>query len=73
MKKFPHLCQNLARFPLESETFQTRVVEKIKTHTSIFSNLFSENRAVYEITSKNMAEPDGSQMTQYGAYALHSG
>jgi uncharacterized membrane-anchored protein YhcB (DUF1043 family) len=73
MKTSPHLCQNLARSPLESETFQTKVVEKFKTHTSIFSNLISENRAVYEIMSKNMVEPDVSQMTQYGAYALHSG
>jgi len=35
---------------------------------------FSENLAVYEITWKNMVEPDRPQMTiQYGACALHAG
>ena len=39
----------------------------------MFSN-FSENRAVYEIMSKNVVEPEGAQMTsQYGAYAFHAG
>jgi hypothetical protein len=33
-----------------------------------------ENRAVYEIMSKNMVEPDRPQMTiYYGACALHAG
>jgi hypothetical protein len=40
--------------------FDTKVVEKIKTHV-LCSVTFSENRAVYEIMSKNMVEPDGSQ------------
>jgi hypothetical protein len=42
----------------------------------MFSNpfFFLENRAVYEIMSKNMLQLEGQQMTsQYGAYALHSG
>jgi hypothetical protein len=35
---------------------------------------FPENRAVYEIKSKNTVEPDGPQMTsQYGADELHAG
>ena len=35
---------------------------------------FSENRAAYEIMSKNMVEMEGPQMTsQYGAYALNTG
>ena len=39
----------------------------------MFNNFF-ENRAVYEIMSKNVVEPEGPQMTsQYGAYALHTG
>jgi hypothetical protein len=39
----------------------------------MFSNYFSENRAVYEIMSINMVEPEGPQMTlQYGAYELHA-
>ena len=39
-----------------------------------FMYLFSENRTVYEIMSKNTVETEGPQMTsQYGAYALHAG
>jgi hypothetical protein len=53
--------------------FQTKVVEKIKTHF-MFNNFFSESRAVYEIMSKNMVEPEGPQITsQYGAYMLQVG
>jgi hypothetical protein len=33
-----------------------------------------ENRAVYEIISKNMVEPEGPQMmSQHDAYELHPG
>jgi hypothetical protein len=40
----------------------------------IFKNFFSENRVVYEITSTNMVESEGPQITsQYGAYAFHVG
>ena len=43
------------------------------THYMI-NNLFSENRNVYEIMSKNMVELEGPHMTsQYGVYALHAG
>jgi hypothetical protein len=39
-------------------------------NTFYVQNFFSENRAVYEIMSKN----EGPQMTaQYGAYALYVG
>jgi hypothetical protein len=45
----------------------------MKTHF-MFHNFFPENRAGYEIMSKNMVEPEGPQMTsQYGAYALNAG
>jgi hypothetical protein len=38
---------------------------------SIF--FFFENRAAYEVMSKNVVESEGPQMTtQYGAYALHA-
>ena len=41
----------------------------MKTHFFFF-----ENRAFYEIMSKNMVKPEGPQMTsQYGAYELHAG
>jgi hypothetical protein len=46
----------------EREMFQTKGVKKIKTHF-IFSNFFSENFAAYEITWKDMVEPDWPQMT----------
>jgi hypothetical protein len=54
--------------------FQTKVIEKIKTHY-MFSNFFSpENPAFYEIVWKNIAEPDRPQMAiYYGACALHAG
>jgi hypothetical protein len=41
--------------------FHTRVVEKIKPHI-FFSKAFFTHRAFYEITWKNMAEPDAPQM-----------
>jgi hypothetical protein len=34
---------------------------------------FSKNRAVYELMSKNVVEPEGPQTTsQYGAYAFNA-
>ena len=42
--------------------FQTKVLEKIKTHI-LCSITFSENRAVYEIVWTNIVEPDRPQMT----------
>jgi len=41
---------------------QTKVVEKIKTHT-LCSITFFENHTVYEIMWKNTIEPDRPQMT----------
>jgi hypothetical protein len=47
--------------------------ENQNTHLK-FSNFFPENRAVYEIMSKNTMEAEGPQMTsQYGTYELHAG
>jgi len=37
--------------------FQTKVVEKIKTHI-LYTIAFSESLAVYEKMWKNMVEPD---------------
>jgi len=42
--------------------FQTKVVQKIKTHF-VFSNFFFENRAVYEIMWKYTVEWGRLQMT----------
>jgi hypothetical protein len=54
--------------------FQTKVVEKIKTHILCSVTFFPKNRAVYEIMWKNTVQPDRPQMTiQYGACALPAG
>jgi hypothetical protein len=38
----------------------------------MFSNIFSENRAIYEIIPKNMLDPEGLQMTsQHDSHELH--
>ena len=39
-----------------------KVVEKVKVHI-LCSVTFPENRAVYEIMSKNLEEPERPQMT----------
>jgi hypothetical protein len=53
--------------------FQIKVVEEIKTHV-LCSVTFPEIRAIYQIISKNVVEPERPQMTsQHGAYALHAG
>jgi hypothetical protein len=44
--------------------FQTKVVEKIKTHILGLVRFFSlENRVVYEIMWKNVVQPDRPQIT----------
>jgi hypothetical protein len=43
--------------------FQTKVVEKIKTHFLCSINVFLENRAVYEIIWGNIVETDRQQVT----------
>ena len=55
--------------------FETKFAEKIKRTHLMFTNFFFfENRAVYEIMSKNVMRPEEPQMTsQYGAYELHVG
>jgi hypothetical protein len=60
MKTYIYLGQYLAEV-LEWELFQTKVVEKIKTHV-LCSAIVSENRAVYVIKWKNMVEPGRPQM-----------
>jgi hypothetical protein len=62
MKTNMHVWSHLAQFFLEWELFQTKVVEKIKTHISCFIT-FSGSRAVYEIMWKNNEEPRRPQTT----------
>jgi len=53
----------LAQFSLESEMFQTKVVEKIKTHISCSKLLFFESHAVYEIMWQNIVQPARPPLT----------
>jgi hypothetical protein len=63
MKTNKHVLSHLAQCFLQWEVFQTKVVQKIKTHF-VFSNFFPpETRAVYEIMLKNTVQPDRPQMT----------
>jgi hypothetical protein len=48
MKTTRNFLSYLAQLILESEIFQTKVVEKIKTHILCSITLFPENRAFYE-------------------------
>ena len=63
MKTNVHFWSYLARFFLEWEMFQSKVVEKIKTHILWSVTLFFFKLAVYEIMWQNIAEPGRSQMT----------
>ena len=58
MKTNLHLWSYLSQFFVEWEMFQTKVLEKIKTHI-LCSITFFENRAVYEIMWKYTAQPRG--------------
>ena len=60
MKTFSHLWQYLAELFLEWEMSQIKIVEKIKTHI-LCSERFSENRAVYEMVSKNVVELEAAE------------
>ena len=51
METSTHFLSYLAQLFLEWEMFQTKVVEKIKTHI-LCSATFFENRPVYEIIRK---------------------
>ena len=53
----------LAQFFLEWEMFQTKVVQKIKTHIVYLTTFFPENRAVYEIMWKNIVGTGRPQTT----------
>ena len=64
MKNDIHFWSYLAQFCLEWEIFQTKFVEKIKTHIFLSSNFFFfENHALYVITSKDIVQPDRPEMT----------
>jgi hypothetical protein len=48
--------------------FQIKVVDEIKIHV-LCSVTFPENRAVYQIISKNMVEPERPQMAIWQRFA----
>jgi len=58
-----HMWSYVAHFFLEWEMFQTKVVEKIKTHFVFSIFYFFENRAFYEIMWKNILEQTRPHMT----------
>jgi hypothetical protein len=69
-----HLWSHLAEFSLEWEIqFQTKVVEKSKTHI-LCSNFYFENRAVYEITCKNNVQQEIPEitLTAHAHYMLYT-
>jgi len=64
MKTNIHFLSYLAEFFLEREKFQTKVVQKIKTH--ILRSVNSVRKSTfYEIMWKNKVKPDGPQMKIY--------
>jgi len=64
MKTTRHFWSYLAKFS-EWEMFQTKVLEKIKTHFVVNNFFFFEDRAVCEIMWRNIAEPDRPHMTMW--------
>jgi hypothetical protein len=64
MKTDAHLWSHLAEFFLEWEMFQTKVIDKIKTHFLCPVTFFMENRA-YEIMWKNIIERGRPQTTTW--------
>ena len=58
-----HFLSYLAQIFLESEMFQTEVVEKIKTGVFMFHKFSIENHAFYETVRKHTVEPGSPQMT----------
>ena len=62
MRTHAHLL-HLAEIFFKREIFQSRAVNKMKTHVLCRLTFIFENRAVYEIMWKNMVQPDKPQMT----------
>ena len=70
MQTFSHLCQYLAELFLEWETFQTKVVEEMRTHM-LSSATFFRKCAVYEIMLKNMVETEATNGNMAARYMLN--
>jgi hypothetical protein len=66
MNIYGHLWQYLAELFLNWELFQTKVLEKIKTHIFFNNVLFfggGGDLAIYNVMWKSMVELEGLQMT----------
>ena len=63
MKTNVHFWSYLARFFVEWKMFQTKILEKIKTHILPPVTFFFWIRAVYEIMWKNFVEPARPHIT----------
>jgi hypothetical protein len=63
MKTSIYFRSHLAQFFLECEMFQTKVLEKNKTHVLCSITFFSKKVFFYEIKWKNFVEPGRPQMT----------
>jgi hypothetical protein len=61
----------LAQLFLDCEMFQTKVVEKIKTHISVFSNLKKKSCRLWDNVEKYCRA--GQATRQYGACVLNAG
>jgi len=68
-----HIYDNISRdYSQNYKYFRQSCTENQNKH--FVQQLFPENRTVYYITWKYMAQPEGPKMTtQYGACALHAG
>ena len=70
MNTFRHFRQYLNSF------YKENVLDKICTQNQnthfMFNNFFFENRAVYDIMSKDMESNEPQMTSQYGAYELHT-
>jgi hypothetical protein len=75
MKTYVHLWWYLAAFFLELEMFHKKCRKNPNNFLwSVAISFFFKNRSVFQITWKNMIEPERRQIRiQYGASAQHSG
>jgi hypothetical protein len=63
MRTHVRFCSHFAHFFSELKIFRTNLVDKNQNLYFTFGNFFFENLAVYEITRKNIVQPERIQMT----------
>jgi hypothetical protein len=72
MKTNIHFLSYLSQFCLELEIFQTKVVEKIKTHILCSVTFFRKSCRLWDNVGKILQSRTGHKW-QYGTCALHAG